>query len=188
MSQSKYQNFIIYWCTQSGDLIYSLNEHSAEVTYVGSSSFSDKFFSIGVDHFCWIYDSSSGDLIRKFEDFTGEMLHGCIQLVNGKELFAAWSGAGEAIIYDLATGEILFNIWDSTGEIAKIYFSPRGTHIVTTSQDNSCKIWNIITGELVQTLEGHTDEILNLAFSAAGDKLLTLAKDRKVIVWQYELL
>ena len=126
-----------------------------------------------------------GELIHKFDNFTKAVHHGSIKLVNGREMLAAWSEAGEVFIFDLSTNEILLRIQETSGDIFKIRFSPWGTHIAAALKNHTCKIWALNDGRLVQTLEGHTDEVAEVLFSSNGDRLATLGADNKILVWQY---
>ena len=61
-------------------------------------------------------------------------------------------------------------------------FNPNGSLVVTTSYDDTAKIWNATTGELVSTLQ-HTDYVLGASFSQDGSKVVTASRDRAAHVW-----
>jgi WD40 repeat protein len=62
-------------------------------------------------------------------------------------------------------------------------FSPDGTHVVTTSDDWTARIWDTATGELLLTLTGHTDGVSGGGFSPDGGQILTTSHDGTARIW-----
>jgi WD40 repeat protein len=55
-------------------------------------------------------------------------------------------------------------------------FSEDGALVVTSSHDNTAKIWNTSTGECTMTLVGHPDLLYGAVFSPDGRAVLTVSK------------
>ena len=62
-------------------------------------------------------------------------------------------------------------------------FSPDGTRIVTTSDDNTARLWDATNGRLLGTLQGHTSVATAAAFSPDGMRIVTASDDNTVALW-----
>jgi WD40 repeat protein len=62
-------------------------------------------------------------------------------------------------------------------------FSPKGNYILTTSKDQTAKIWDSKSYELKATLAGHTDEILKLQMTPDEDIIYTASRDNTIRAW-----
>ena len=68
--------------------------------------------------------------------------------------------------------------------VLRVAFSPDSTHVVTTSDDNTARVWRVDgTGEAI-VLRGHEGEVWNLAFSPDGTRLVTASDDDTARVWR----
>jgi len=56
-------------------------------------------------------------------------------------------------------------------------FSPDGKYIVSSSIDNTCKLWDIASGKEIKTFTGHSDRILSVAFSPDGKYIVSGSDD-----------
>jgi len=65
-------------------------------------------------------------------------------------------------------------------------FSPNGKMLVTTSYDNTARIWDADSGEELRNLEGHAKWIVGAAFSPDGKKVATASADNTVRIWNLE--
>jgi WD40 repeat protein len=62
-------------------------------------------------------------------------------------------------------------------------FSPDGKRIVTTSMDNTARIWDAETGKSLAVLRGHGSWVNSGAFSPDGTRVVTASQDETVRVW-----
>jgi WD40 repeat protein/DNA-binding winged helix-turn-helix (wHTH) protein len=67
--------------------------------------------------------------------------------------------------------------------VEAVAFSPDGQLILTTSDDQTAKLWRRIDGHLMTTLRGHTDKIISGKFSPDGQRIVTNSADNTVRVW-----
>ena len=67
--------------------------------------------------------------------------------------------------------------------VATAVFSPDGKRIVTSSLDNTVKIWEVNSGTLLANLLGHTDTVLTANYSPDGKIIVTAAEDGLVKIW-----
>lgn len=83
------------------------------------------------------------------------------------------TNAGEAKIWDLATGQELLTLGDE--DLRSCAFSPDGRLLACGSWDSLVDrvliVWDTETGETVHTLTGHEERITSVAFNADGTRL-----------------
>ena len=68
--------------------------------------------------------------------------------------------------------------------IKSVGFSPDGTRVVTSSNDETAKIWNAATGEVIHTLEGHSNWVNSARFSPDGTQVITASGDDTAKLWE----
>ncbi|CAH2352021.1 ribosome assembly protein 4 [[Candida] railenensis] len=64
-----------------------------------------------------------------------------------------------------------------------VAFSPDGRHVVSSSFDNSIKIWDGLRGTFLGTLRGHVAPVYKTAWSADNRLLVSCSKDTTLKVW-----
>lgn len=92
-------------------------------------------------------------------------------------------GGSDVRLWDSKTGrpKLSFN---QHGTVASARFSPDGELIVTSSWDNTAKIWNSKTGRVIRKLEnGHSGFVNSAVFSPDGQFVLTASDDTSAKLW-----
>jgi WD40 repeat protein len=64
-----------------------------------------------------------------------------------------------------------------------VAYSPDGKRIVTSSSDNTAKVWDAGTGREILTLPGHTHFVYRVAYSPDGKRIATGSWDKTAKVW-----
>jgi WD40 repeat protein len=68
--------------------------------------------------------------------------------------------------------------------VNSVAFSPDGQHIVSSSRDQTIRVWNAVTGETaVGPFIGHSDWVLSVEFSQDGQHIISGSLDRTTRVW-----
>jgi len=68
-------------------------------------------------------------------------------------------------------------------EISHATFSPNGHSVLTTSRDNTARLWDVKTGKQFTTLIGHKNDINQAAFSPDGKQIATVSSDGTARLW-----
>jgi WD40 repeat protein len=71
-----------------------------------------------------------------------------------------------------------------TSSVSSARYSADGKFIVTSSWDNTAKIWQASDGRLLYELKGHTSSLLTASFSADGKYVITGSKDSTARLWR----
>ena len=67
--------------------------------------------------------------------------------------------------------------------VRSVAFSSDGIRIVSSSQDQSVRVWDASTGAELTTLNGHTSWVNSVAFSGDGTHIVSGSQDQSVRVW-----
>ncbi len=67
-------------------------------------------------------------------------------------------------------------VWDAA-------YSPNGLQIVTSSDDQTARVWDAITGAEILVLRGHEAAVWNVAYSPNGQRIVTASEDGTARVW-----
>lgn len=69
------------------------------------------------------------------------------------------------------------------GCINSVQFSPDSKVLLTSSNDNTAKLWDVATGRILVDLKGHAMWIKSAMFSPDGKKIVTASWDSTARVW-----
>jgi WD40 repeat protein len=70
-----------------------------------------------------------------------------------------------------------------TAKVNSAAFSPDAKLIVTTSDDNTAKVWDVASGKLLYSLDEHQNPVFSAAFSPDGKRIVTVSFDKTAKVW-----
>ena len=62
-------------------------------------------------------------------------------------------------------------------------FNPSGDRIVTSSYDNTARIWDLSSGAETAVLRGHNGPVERAEFSPDGRRIVTAARDGTARIW-----
>ena len=89
---------------------------------------------------------------------------------------------GEVIVLDYNTEKRIASFWHDS-YATNVAFSPDGTMVASTSNDQVINLWNLQTKEKVRTFTGHTAKVNTVDFSPDGTKIASGAWDNSVRIW-----
>lgn len=157
----------------------------------GDTSFSDAQFSkngkyilIGDNGTAKLFETSSGRLIHTMEvsSSNSNVRWSWATTVgfspNEKYIIAA-SGVGAPKVFNIDTGELIYEIGDPGSNLAK--FSPDGKYVVTKVQHGEINMYEFPSGNFVQTL-GDSGRISDFKFSRDGKTILVSSQGQLDLV------
>ena len=65
-------------------------------------------------------------------------------------------------VWDLRTGQCIMFLEGHLKGVTGADWSPDGYHIVTCSQDNTCKVWDLRKRNIEYTIPAHTNLVSNV--------------------------
>lgn len=69
------------------------------------------------------------------------------------------------------------------GSVLCVEFTHDGKTLVSSSRDDTIKIWDVASGELKQTLKPHAADVYSVVFSRDGSLMASGSIDTKIILW-----
>jgi serine/threonine protein kinase len=99
------------------------------------------------------------------------------------EEFVSGSGDGTIKLWNLQTGELLYEFVGHSKEVVTTQISPNGQILVSGSRDGTVKLWDLKTKKLLHTLKGHTDKVTRVVISPDGQTLFSGDEADKIKVW-----
>ena len=133
-----------------------------------------------------LWDLSRGVLLREFKGHERRIGDYLLFSSDGKMLLSApATRAHSAVVWDVATGEVLFS--PRLSGMCNLAFSLDGTQLACIS-DGSTKeykitIYDTASGKERSVLSGHDNYVKCLAFTADGKKLVSGSVDKTIRLW-----
>lgn len=78
-----------------------------------------------------------------------------------------------------------FSLVGHRSTVTRILFHPAYTHLISSSEDATIKIWDFETGEFEHTLKGHTDMVLDIDIDREGNTIASCSSDLSVRLWDF---
>ena len=83
-------------------------------------------------------------------------------------------------VFDATSGKQTASCSGHRGDIGALVFSPDGTRLVSSGEDQVARLWDPATGVLIATCRGHESMVLSAAFRPDGQRLVTTSADGTV--------
>ncbi len=93
------------------------------------------------------------------------------------------SEGGDALLWDVATGNVLHKLVGHRSEVTAVAISPDGKLLFTGDAVGRGRIWDATTGRQLHLLTGHSRKITAAHFLASGKRVLTASTDNSVGQW-----
>ena len=129
------------------------------------------------------WDLRQGDTTRSFDGFFGQVVDVAVS-PNGQFVGAA-SADTTARIFDIAVkrGELTAIPTGHRDLIHTIEFSPGGLYFLTSSRDETARVWKTDRGNEIAVLAGHDGDVRGASFSRTGRRVLTYSEDGTARIW-----
>lgn len=85
-------------------------------------------------------------------------------------------------LWNISSGEEIWNTDFKSGGVSSVAFSPDGRYIALGGGD--VRLWEASTGMEIRTLTGHTSGVSSIAFSPDGRYIVSGSEDKTVRLWE----
>ena len=159
-------------------------EHESPVRSIAISPDGALIASSDDDNGVFLWDSSSGELIRSFTGHSASVNQ--VVFSSDGQLLGTGSLDNTAAIWHVNSGERLQEFTGHTQCICSIAFSPDDDFFLTTGYDNIARLWDSESGAEIQRFSGHDEFIYQGLFTPDGDFILTASEDGTLRLWNIE--
>jgi WD40 repeat protein len=172
------------WNTKTGQLLFTLNAHTS---CVNSAEFSPKgnyVLTGSCDGTFRLWNTSTGRIHQTIAlTGTGRVSRASFSPCATKILVLTMEGI-EAGVWDLTQSKYIFTLRGHTGILNSACYSSDGSRILTTSEDNTARVWDAKSGRLLFTYLAHQDAVQGGRFlNADGTQAFTFSADKQAKVW-----
>ncbi len=139
-----------------------------------------------------LWNAQTGEEVRKFTDEMYSIDTLAFSPSGGQFLAAGLRRDGEpatrnqVLLLDTETGEVLRTFKGHARGILTATFSPDGKRVLTSSRDQTARVWDAETGGELLANRAHTDDVTVTAFSPDGTTAATGQGRGTAILWDKE--
>ena len=181
------------WDVTSGKLIASF-DHPSLLYYAAFSPDGTRILTAGTDDSAKLWDAASGKLVASFAHKSA-VFYAAFSPDGARILTASWDKTAK--LWDAASGKLVASFdqpswtdpWngglgapEGLRDLYHAGFSPDGARILTTSRDNTAKLWDAASGKLIASFD-HQDTVRLAAFSPDGARIVTPSWDKTAKLW-----
>ena len=174
-----------YW-NKSGKMLKTIKPGDGKLLSLAASNKSN-VIAVGSEHGNIFLYNAEGKLLEVLKGHKDNIIYLDFS-IEGKLVSA--SKDKTAIIWDIPAKKryILDQITCAPYykcQVNSAVFSNNGNYVVTTSSDNTVRVWTY-TGELHAVLNGHTSNVINAYFAPNDLVIYTFSEDKTLRLWDLE--
>ena len=158
------------WDVQTGQELRRFSDHAGIVESIGFSSDGQKMLTGGEEGTVFLWNIDAHPELPVFNG--GNDMYGAAFSPDGK-LMATNTIGNELRLWNVSTGQTLWQAQDSGVALWALKYSPDGKYLISGNMDGVTTLWDAKTGEAVRrfTAKG-LDEIYALDFSPDGKTII----------------
>jgi WD40 repeat protein len=80
-------------------------------------------------------------------------------------------------------GRLIRTLTGHSDMVKAVAITPDGKQVISSSWDNTLKVWNLVTGEEQFTLTGHSSSVYAVAVTPDGKQVISASSDNTLKVW-----
>jgi WD40 repeat protein len=179
------------WDARTGIELRTLSGHSSGVLSATYSPDGARIVTASWDRTARVWDARTGNqllTLKDTDDLTCAVFSpdgSYIATVSEKRVRIWDAHTGVALRAFSLPGVSFGSPHGGDGYYGSAAYSPDGTRIVTTMDDQTARIWDTHTGAVVAVLSGHTGSVASAVYSPDGKRILT-GGDFTARVWDAE--
>jgi len=182
LASGSFDKSVRLWDATSGELLSTLEGHTAEVKCVTFSPDGQTLASGSSDKTIRLWDTVKGAQLSTLKGDTAGVSN--IAFSPDGQTLASGLYDGTIQLWNVSSGIPLITF--KKGHISTVYslaFSPDGQMLASGGDDSTIRLWDTASGELLNTLRGHTDTVWSVVFSPDGQMLASGSWDGTIRFW-----
>lgn len=167
------------WNPDTGDQIRCLTGHTGDVVAVAFMR-NGTAVTASSDATVRLWNPQTGEETQQF-NYSSPILS--IDINDEDSLLMAGAQDGHVVVWDISSGEQVYDYAMHEDVVAGVAFSPDGVHALSGAEDSVVQYWVLETGEVVYNFIGHDRGILSVDFSPNGDLAVSTSRDHSISLW-----
>ncbi|MCP6758505.1 MAG: WD40 repeat domain-containing protein [Fischerella sp. CENA71] len=174
---------IIIWNMITKEKNCKLTNHTHKVTDLALSFDSKYLISCSYDRYIKIWDIEAKTEIFSYLTGKRNLLQAVAITPDNEKLIYDW---GDDIrVLDLKKSKF-FSLKGHTSSVTRIAVTSSGHKLVTSSSDNTIKVWDLDSRKEIFNFNSHTRCVTTLAITPNGKQLISGSRDKTVKIWDLE--
>jgi WD40 repeat protein len=176
------------WDAATGKALFRPLKHDDRVRHAAFSPDGKRVVTASADKTARVWDAATGKAISPPLKHDGAVEHAAFspdgkRVVTASEnvvLLSEGKVAGEARVWDAATGKAISPPLKHNHFVLHAVFSADGKRVVTASQDHTARVWDAATGKALSPPLKHDRIVFHAAFSPDGKRVVTVSGTARV--------
>ena len=173
------------WDVESGDIIFTLEEHTGGVDAVSYSPDGRTLASASWDGTVKLWAIKRGEIIAALEEVSSAATS--VSYSPDGRTLAVGTLDGAVQLWDVESREMTAALeetdpWNLPSAVSAVSFSPGGNTLASGAYDGTAKIWDVEAESVIRTFR-HSSEVSSVSFSSDGRFLASGAWGGTVTLW-----
>lgn len=179
---------IFLWNTVDGQFVRQFQGHFKGIDSLFFSEDGHTLLSTSLDGTIRRWDVETGQELSRLMTSTNQGIWDSSVSTDGRYMLLSEAGTtmtpSNFMIYlrNLENGEVIKRFVGHTGLVTAAQISPDGRFVVSTSEDNTTRVWNFASGEKHCVLRNHGSHIFDFDFSPDSHHVLLGAADGRTFL------
>ena len=175
------------WSAEDGALIRTFIGHDASVYAVDFSPGTGEYIATASrDSFAIVWNVSRGRELSRMKH--NDFVYGVAFSPKQKSQLATACRDDVVRLWNAnAPSNPTLELRGHTGAAINVAFSPTGDTLLSSSWDNTARLWELSTEKSVRVFHGHEDIVLGIDYGKHGKYIATSGKDNEVRLWNLKL-
>jgi WD40 repeat protein len=192
---SCFDNVVRVWDFESGEMLFTMEGHSAAVYSIDLSEDETLALTASQDLSVRLWDTARGVELQRFVGHSDRVY--MAEFLPGDRQFISSSWDASLRVWDVVPNDASLNVNGHDGTIYDAMITQDNDRIITSSRDFTVRVWDRETGDLLKEFtaddpetpdvrEGHSDWVLSFILTPDERTLVSTTANGGVYVWDYD--